>query len=284
MVHGVDDEAITRFVANHRPRFLMRAQQPLAAPLFAEHVRHADDDARLTTLYGLLEATLPPPFSLAELGAEAHTSIAADRLPDHARRVLSYVSTVLDVPLPAIHRLPALGAAMHMAATRPGVLLVGDRALEQPAIALAFRAARALSFGWSGRTLSSALPARQLRRLFFAAVLLVRPDAPLDDPDGSVAQLRDRFAQQPPEWRRQIATQIDQLLGPGRNQLNLHAFARGVARSADRVGFLLCGDLVTAATIVRDEGADEAVGALIDYAISETAGNARDALGLTVMV
>lgn len=284
VVQGVDDEAITRFVTNHRPRFLVRAQQPLDAPLFAAHVRHVDDDTRLTTLYGMLEATLPPPFSLAELGAEAHTSIARDRLPEHAQRVLSYVSAVLDVPLPAIHRLPALGAAMHMAATRPGVLLVGDRALEQPALALAFRAARALSFGWSGRTLSSALPARQLRRLFFAAVLLVRPDAPLDDPDGTVAQFRERFAQQPPEWRRRIATQIDQLLGPGRNQLNLAAFARGVARSADRVGFLLCGDLVTAATIVRDEGADEAVEALIDYAVSEAAGHARDALGLSVMV
>ena len=66
--------------------------------------------------------------------------------------------------------------------------------------------------------------------------------------------------------------------------LNLARYTRGLARTADRVGLLLCNDLAAAVRSVLDSSAPGAENDLIDFAISDEYLEAREALGLSVAV
>ena len=66
--------------------------------------------------------------------------------------------------------------------------------------------------------------------------------------------------------------------------LNLARYARGLARTADRVGLLLCNDLSTAVRIVMASAAPGAENELIDFALSDEYLQAREALGLSICV
>jgi len=61
-------------------------------------------------------------------------------------------------------------------------------------------------------------------------------------------------------------------------------YARGLARTADRVGLVLCNDLSTAVRIVMASAAPGAENELIDFALSDEYAKARAALGLSICV
>jgi hypothetical protein len=66
--------------------------------------------------------------------------------------------------------------------------------------------------------------------------------------------------------------------------LSLTRYARGLARTADRVGLILCNDLSTAVRIVMASAAPGAENELIDFALSDEYAKARAALGLSICV
>ena len=74
-----------------------------------------------------------------------------------------------------------------------------------------------------------------------------------------------------------------QVAGRSRS-INLSEWARGLSRTADRVGLLLCGDLPAATRFVREAGNSAAVGDLIDFAVGPDYLAARVAMGLSVDV
>ncbi len=279
---GCQDDAIVELVRRYQARFLIRAQQPLSARLL-DRVRHLDDLTTLCRLFEIVERIVPSPYQLTDLGLSGVAPIDPVRqLPDAARDVLIYVARQLGVDLPRLYLRPELGTAIHVGATDAPVLLLGERALGLPKIELAFRAARALSFCWPGRARPSALPSRQLRWLFLSAVTLVKPELPVDDPDGEVRKLRERLLPRRAELLPHLTPLVSELLT--RDQLSLTSFARGITRTADRVGFLLCGHLTTAADVTAAEGAEGAADDLLDFALSDEAAEARRALGHSVDV
>jgi CheY-like chemotaxis protein len=256
------------FHRRYRPRFLQRA----AGPIDWTALRHPDDEADLGHLLELVLAALDPPVSLG-------ATDPMDLLPTHFARVLDYCAAQLGLAVPPVHRLANLRADVS-AAGQPALILAGPQALalaDHPA--LAFRIGRALSLCHAGRALALAVTPRQLKECLLAGLSLVSSRLRVEDPEGTIAQLRARLAASP-ELAPQLAPLAERLLSSPQGALNLTRFLRGVQRTADRVGLALCNDPGVALPLVAAiPGAAEELTA---WALSDPYLALRDRLGVSV--
>jgi Tfp pilus assembly protein PilF len=264
------NEEAAAFYRRYRARFLMRA----AARLDWNELRHSDDDADLARLFELVFAVLDPRVDL-------DASDPADLLPTHFGRVLDYCAAQLGLPVPPVHRRADLRADIT-AAGQPPLLLAGPQALALADHApLAFRLGRALSLCHAGRALAHSLPTRQLKECLLAGLSLVSTRLRVEDPDGTIAQLRARLAASP-ELAPQLSPLAERLLANPQGALNLSRFMRGLSRTADRIGLVLCNDLGVALPLCA--GAPGAAEELTAWALSDAYLSLRDRFGLSVAV
>jgi hypothetical protein len=77
---------------------------------------------------------------------------------------------------------------------------------------------------------------------------------------------------------------VERLLKNPNGMLNLARYVRGLARTADRIGLLITGDLPTALRVVAEGAPLGAADDLVDFALSDEYLQARDAIGLSVAV
>jgi tetratricopeptide (TPR) repeat protein/DNA-binding response OmpR family regulator len=281
---GAADEEAAVFLRQHRPRFLVRAQE-VVTPAIIDTLRHLDDDGALEALFAEVFAVSAPEISLANLGVSVADAISPQALPEAFARTLAYVSHVLDVTAPMVFTRRDFGAEMHVGAARPPVLLVGPQALATAdLLVLAFRLARALSYLWRGRALAGALPTAELKDHLGAALTLAQPGMRFDDPAGRVATLRARLSGRATSLARTLRPHVDALMAGQRQRIHLGRFVTGMARTADRMGLLVCNDLPTAARIVGEECALGAEDDLIDFALGDAYLRARAHLGLGIAV
>jgi CheY-like chemotaxis protein/tetratricopeptide (TPR) repeat protein len=282
-LRGAGNPQSEEFRQRHRRRFLARAWAPLDATLL-DRIRHADDDRDLGQLFIRLFTALPSPFGQPDLGVTPEDSVAAVSLPAPFARVLQYVAGALEVAVPAVYRRANFGGDVHVGGGRPPLLLAGPQALaSQDKLMLAFRIGRALTYLLPGRAAAGALPSRQLRQLVQAALGLALPSLRGDD-DSEVARLRTQLTGAAPALGRELAPIVERLRKGPQATVNLARYTRGMARTADRVGLLLCNDLQTAVHAVVDSGAPGAENDLVDFASSDEYLEARDALGLSLAV
>jgi predicted LPLAT superfamily acyltransferase len=106
----------------------------------------------------------------------------------------------------------------------------------------------------------------------------------VDDPDGEVKTIRVALSAAAPSLARQLAPICERILAGSHATLSLNRYARGLMRTADRVGLVLCNDLATAVRIVMASAAPGAENELIDFAVSDEYAAARAALGLSIDV
>jgi hypothetical protein len=106
----------------------------------------------------------------------------------------------------------------------------------------------------------------------------------VDDPDGEIRAIRTALASAAPQLGRELGPACERIVAGAQATLNLGRYARGLLRTADRVGLLLCNDLSTAVQIVVATGAPGAENDLIDFALSDEYLAAREALGLSICV
>ena len=66
--------------------------------------------------------------------------------------------------------------------------------------------------------------------------------------------------------------------------LNLSAWARALARTADHVGVLLCGDVPAAVRFAQDSGSGEHIAELIEFSCSSAYLKLRSDMGLSIDV
>ena len=136
-----------------------------------------------------------------------------------------------------------------------------------------------------GRAVAGALPSRQLKQTAAGGA-----DAGRDrrcastTPTARSQAIRVALSRAAPSLARDIAPLCERIVAGSQATLNLARYARGLARTADRVGLLLCNDLATAVRIVMAAGAPGAENDLIDFALSDEYLAAREALGLSVSV
>ena len=279
---GESDRFSSDFLRAHRPRFLVRAQASLSSAVF-DSLRHVDDDPALGGLFAHVFTVSAPEISLAAL--EVGPAHPEDTLPEVFARALAYVCHHLTVPRPPVHTRVDFGAEIHVGAARPAVLIVGPQALESTdLVLLVFRLGRALSYLRPGRALTGALPTSELKDYLGAALTLVQPGLRFDDADGRIAELRKTLSSRSSHLAKSLRPGVEALLGARRERIHLGRYVTSLARTADRVGLLLCNDLPTAARVVCDECAPGAEDDLIDFALGDAYLTARAQLGLAIAV
>ncbi|MDB4967861.1 MAG: response regulator receiver protein [Myxococcales bacterium] len=285
-VRGAGDQASSDYAKRWKPRFLARALAPFdGGTALVERVRHPDDDKDLSELFARVFAAWQPPFGWELLGVTPTDRIESAALPATFSRVLDYCVVRLGVPPPAVYRRADFVADAHVGAARPPILLVGPQALSMSdKTALAFRLGRALTYVTPGRAVAGALPSRQLKQALLATLTLAAPSMKVEDPDGEIRAMRTALGTASPTLGRDIAPLCERIIAGAQATLNLGRYGRALARTADRVGLLLCNDLPAAVRIVIAAGAPGAENDLIDFALSDEYLAAREALGLSIAV
>lgn len=280
---GEDADAYYR---RYRPKFVVRAQQPLDDALW-DRLRHPDDDPAVGRLFDLLAPVIAEvaPLSADDLEIDDTTYISDDDLPADFRRVRAYVARVLGVPAPVVHMRTDFGHQIHVGALGEPVLLVGDDALAAPErLELAFRIGRAMTYVPPARALGGSRPARQLKSAMLGALASAIDTTRLDPGDALAAATRDAVAALAADHRDAVHELVKAIAARSRT-INLSQWQRALSRTADRAGLLLCGDLPAAIRFLRDMSApSDAVAALIDFAVGLDHCHLREHLGLSVDV
>jgi hypothetical protein len=284
LARGQADATQTEYHRRYRPRFLVRAAQPLS-PQLIDRLRDPEDDRDLARLFAHAFAACPAPLALGDFGVTPADRVATDMLPAPFAAVLSYLAAQLGVPAPPVFRRDELGRAVVAAPVELPALIAGPQALaETHRVALGFRLARALVLLAPGRAEAVSLSGRQLKVVLLATLALAQPGLKLDDPDGQVAALRAKLATSP-SLAREVAPLVEKLLRGPQGTLNLSRYARGLSRSADRVALVLTGDVELGARLAAESAqVPDAAPALVAFALGASYHAAREALGLTISV
>jgi CheY-like chemotaxis protein/tetratricopeptide (TPR) repeat protein len=282
-LRGAETPESAELIRRYRARFLQRVQQPIDASI-VDKIRHPDENRDLAQLFAAVFAVWQPPFQLGDLGVTAPDRIAGDALPASFRTVLAYAAQALGVSAPPIYKRADFAEQAHVGALQSPVLLAGPQALAlDDKLSLAFRLGRALTFLWPGRAFAAAVPSRELKALMLATLTLAQPGLKIDDPDGTIARLRAQLATSP-TLARDVAPQVDRILRGQQGTLNLSRFVRGLARTADRVGLLLCNDVLTAVRAAAEMDVPGSADGLLDFALGAEYLEAKEALGLSIAV
>jgi tetratricopeptide (TPR) repeat protein len=278
MALGTADPQMAALYEAHRVR---GAALP-AHTLGREHwalLRHKHDTVEIGALVELVAPAIhaAAPMTLADGDLDASQRVAEADLPPAFGGLLAHCAALLGVPPPPVYARVELGAQIHVVAADPPVLIAGDDALSAPAgPGLVFALARAMTFLWPGRAVGASRPGRVLR----AVVMAVFREASgttvgLDDP--LAARATEAVLGLPLEVRIDARAAALRLLSRGAG-INLSLWARALARTADRAGMLLCGDVPAAVAGAREVG--EVDRDLLEFAFSAAHVQLRAQLGL----
>jgi hypothetical protein len=102
--------------------------------------------------------------------------------------------------------------------------------------------------------------------------------------DERVAAVRDAAQGMAEEERNALYGIARHLAEDPRAGVNMSRWAKGLGRTADRLGLVLCGDPLVAARALRSFVDGEVLDELYDFALSPAHLQARKALGLSVDV
>lgn len=285
VARGMATDEADKLYQRFRPRFVVRAQRQLEPELW-NRVRHPDDSNEIGALMELIAPAIraATPLELSDLEVDEAMEITDDDLPSSFLKVRAYVAHVLGLHQPRVFVRPDFGRQIHVGAVAPPVLLAGDDALASPERSeLTFRLGRAMTYLWPGRSIGGSCPSRLLKAATLAVFSGAVPGSSLADPEGSIALMRTTLAQLDPTALDHAKRVVLQITSRSRS-LNLSQWVRALARTADRVGLLLCGDLPAAARFAQDNGGLAATEGLVDFSISSAHLTLRQQMGLSIDV
>jgi hypothetical protein len=218
-------------------------------------------------------------MTLADSELDATQQIAAGDLPPAFAKLRTRLATLLGVADSPVFSRVELGFQIHVIAAEPPALVAGDEALTAPERPeLVFRLARALTFLWPGRAVGASRPGRVLRAVVLAIVRQAAgTDVGREDP--LAAQADAAVAALSADAREQARASALRILSRSGGGLNLSAWAKSLARTADRAGMLLCGDIPAAFAGAKEVG--ELDRDLVEFAYSAAHVTLRQQLGLT---
>ena len=282
---GKADEGAKSTYQRHKPRYLLRAQQPLDNESWP-YVLYQDDYALLGALYALLAPSIQeisPPTDAKNAIAGA-TALSEQKLPGAFQAVRAYVAHTLDVEEPEIYTQDDYGRTIHVAALAKPALMVGSATLKcNDKLELAFRLGRSMSFLRPGRAVVAGCPSNVLKSAMLACYSLRSPNASVPDPDGKVAAFKTAIEGGGDMLRHQV-TELVSHISQEHPTLNLSRWVRTLSRTADRVGLLLCGDLPTALRCVSESTDQDAITQLTAFAVSASHIQLRHMMGLSIEV
>ena len=247
---GPDEEALFK---QHRRTSPAQVRGALDAATFAAKVRHTDQDPRITRVFA---AMVPAVLQNRAQRLEAYGLSAANASKGDADIAghLESAASLLGLPMPELYdRADDPGGLSVVLTASPAIGLGEGARAGGPGQALAFVAGRHLSFYRHDSLMRWLVPsASSLRAWLLAAVRLVQPAFPVPP------NLQSRSAEALSSLQRNLsATGRDQVRGEVQAllddppELDMRRWMQGVELTADRVGFLLAGDLGYATAVVR---------------------------------
>jgi DNA-binding response OmpR family regulator/tetratricopeptide (TPR) repeat protein len=281
---GLADDEADALYQRYRPRFVVRAQRPLGLAEWS-HLRHPGDSLEIGALMELVAPAVRAlmPLDLEDLELDETLRVPEVDLPAGFARMRGYVAGLFGVAPPPVFVRNDFGRQIHVGAVDPPILLAGDDALTAPERGeLAFRLARAMTYVWPGRAVGGSRPARILKRVVLAVFADAAPAAAgqiAADPDVAAALAALDVLDEDP---RQKARGVVLRLVSRSPSFNLSKWAKALARTADRAGLLVSGDLVAARRFAAEATAmgDD----LVDFALSPAHLALRTELGLSIDV
>lgn len=282
---GQHEPSADRWYQRYRPRFAIRAQKVFDADIWSE-LLHPEDDPKLGALFALLAPViqeLAAPAGAAEELA-ATTPVDESALPPEFRAVRAYLAHELGVVAPDIRSHPDYGSMLSVVASTPPTILAGyDVLTSTDKLELCFRLGRAMSYLRPGRAIAAGSPPRTLKSAMLACYALGSPDASIADPDGQLRAFKTALTALDSNRRAQLQELVTRI-SRDHPTLNLSRWSQKLARTADRVGMVLCGDIPLSKRIAC-ELSDAATGTeLLAFAASPQHMQIRRALGLGIDV
>lgn len=282
---GTADDGAEKTYRSYRPRFVVRAQRRFDGAAW-DIVAHESDDPAIAELLALLAPVIHQlaPLTLTDLDVGERELVADDKLPRSFVRIREYVGHVLGVGQPRVYVRADFEQQVHVGGLNPPVLLAGEEVLTTPErLELVFRLGRAMSYLLPGRSLGGSHSGGLLKRVVLAAFYVVHPDTapPTCDAETQAAIMSIEGLGGP--TRRRLGELVDATAARSQN-LNLSAWKQSLARTANRIGLLLCGDVPSAVRFTSDTGGSEAADEVLRWVINGGYGRARSALGLTIDV
>ncbi len=282
VLRGLGNPAQINMADQHKPRVLGRLAQPIEGGLLAK-ARHPAEDGDLESLFALLAGSgLLAPFSDEDMGLFGEAPLTPQEIPEAFRRVLKYVCGVLKVPPPErVFAYDALEGDARLADTRPYAIFVGPSLLQsKDTVELGFRLGRAMSFGTAGRIAGSSRSGRQLKPFLMACMALGRKTLSPSEVDPA---LMAQIEAGDPAVKVRLG-ELGARLVRDRSAINLSAWARGLGRTATRLGLLISGDVLRVGRIVSEEEGPEALEDYLEFVLSIEHLELREELGISPVV
>jgi len=285
IARGVADSDAEDLYRRYRPRFVVRAHRTFDQDLW-QQLAHENDNSEIGTFFDLLSPAYHrvAAIKMQDLEIDETTAVTDDDLPTGFVKMRGYVAHLFGLATPVVHVRPDFGHEIHVGAVDPPVLIVGEETLAAPErLELAYRLGRAMTYLPPGRALGGSHPARMLKAGMLAALTAAVPTAPVEDPSGMIEQLRTEIDTLPATTRQRLL-ELAQLIANRSPNINLSKWARSLARTANRAGLLVCGDLPAATRFARDGGAGSSLDELIDWALGSSFEYLRTQLGTSIEV
>ncbi len=268
-----------------RPRFLLRSQK-LIGPRQWQQLLHSQDFALVGALYALLSDTIAELHPLREAKDEV---AKADEMPNSSlsaefRATRAYLAGILGVPEPTIYSRADYGRDIHVAALGTPVLLAGYEVVTcTDKLELCCRLGRAMSYLRPGRAIAAGNPSRVLKHAMMACYSIGAPHAKVPDPDGAIAEFRSAI-EKLDSVTRSNALEVVAHISHEHPTLNLSRWTRNLARTADRCGLLLCGDLPLSIRCLGESPSTQAVVELLDFGVSSQYMQLRADMGMSIEI
>jgi len=287
-----------QFYEQYKPRGFVKAKQRMTEDIWRK-VYHPDENRYISAILAAIwqgaASIRAVPHKQLGLRRKDRRQIEDDQLL--FSKIFFYVAQVLNVPLPEVYLQDNQPGEILLANCLDKQQLVPSFVVRQnllqgrPEKEVAFAAGTKLTFMRPEHYLKLALPTNtELKTALLSAIVLVRRDFPVP-PD-----MQANVATYLPEMQKRIAPQVFEQLGIVVNrflqdapEVNMAKWGYAVESTAHRVGFIICGDLETAArmvsaepTVVGGPQAKDKIKELVLYSVSEDYFAVRHHLGLTI--
>jgi len=287
-----------QFYEQYKPRGFVKAKQRMTEEIWKK-VYHPDENRYISAILGAIWQ------GAASIRAQPHKSFGLKRKDRRAietdqllfSKIFYYVAQVINVPLPEVFLQDdqpgeiLLANCLEKGTLIPAFVVRKNLLQGRPEREIAFAAARKLSFMRPEHYLKLALPTNtELKTALLSAIVLVRQDFPVP-PDmlpNVQTYLPEMQKRVPPHVLEQLAIVVNRFLQAA-PEVNMAKWGHSVEATGHRVGFIICGDLETAArmvsaeqTVVGGPQAKDKIKELVLYSVSEDYFAVRHHLGLTI--
>jgi tetratricopeptide (TPR) repeat protein len=265
-------------------------------PLTADHWRllyHPDQDQLINGILGLLATWMRKHYAVDHKvwGLHKRKDLMQPNPQLSFWRIYQWAAQTLAVnPTPNVYLKRDQSVAIRNGNLNPPAFIVGNTLFQNAQEReVAFGVGKQLSLARPEHYLGSGIfPTENLKFMFMVAMQLTNPSLGMGRGNADFMDFIQKMKKMPPPELMRLRKIMQQYLNAGRNP-NLSAWRKGVDHTTNRVGLLVCGDLLQAVLCIKNEQIDvskltvkEKIKELVIFSISDEYFQLRKELGLAL--